>query len=167
MRNVFDQPIDLPYIDNDREAATALLTIFNVHGAGEIRSAGPPAELVTELAEIVSDIRGSWLAQAYAYVPHRTAAGTWLGELWRLMWPLGYFWRLELDPPNSPAGPFPEPEVGSRPAAGTGADFIYMAMRTIGLRFSDEEFREQFHVLVADLNRELSDGSEEDEGEGE
>ena len=167
MATGFERPIDLPYIADDHELAATLLEVFNVSYGDYDVAEEALAELTDDLANSLTTIRNHPFAHAYRSEPCRLPDGTWLGELWWLMWPLGFIWLLEIDQGELPAGPFPEPELGHRPAANTGADFIYMALKAMGLRFIDEEFRDQFHVMVADLRRELSDGSDADEDEDE
>jgi hypothetical protein len=165
--HIFEEPIDLPYIPDDLLLARKLLRTFNVYTAGD----GGPAEredgdrddpndfildegtemLAIKLSEILQGIRSDPLARRYIVPARRNAQGGWLGELWRLMEPLGCLWTVDIAEGELPSGPFSEPEVGDRPAANTGADFIYMGLRGMGLQFSDEEFREQFFVMLRDL----------------
>ena len=103
---------------------------------------------------------GEWHAEILAYQLEairayepgkydRPNAGGKSRQLWEDMWPLGNFWSdfgSEL-----PGGPFPDSMAGNLPKPGSGADFIYQALKGIGREFSDLHFREQFAIMVDDL----------------
>jgi hypothetical protein len=80
---------------------------------------------------------------------------------------LAEFWWIDVE--EMPTGPFPDVEAthlgGARPAANTGADFVYMALRSIGRVFSDTAFRRAFEAF---RQRMRDDGwiEEEEEDEG-
>lgn len=187
--NIYQKHIDIPYSQSDMEVARRLLSVFNVHYAGEAapedrrdsdddddddRSDGDGwpitlspwvEELAVKLADILAYIRNDERARRYVIPPRRKVDGSWAGELAQLMWPLGFFWTVDIDEGEFPSGPFPEPEIGGRPVADTGADFIYIALHAIGLQFSDAEFRDQFTLLRLKLAQDFE--CDEDEGESD
>jgi hypothetical protein len=113
-------------------------------------------ECSTELASILCKIDRNPMSDHYWWEPARNLIGKWDGKLADLMWPLGYFWVLEIDAGELPGGPFPDPADIGPPKQFSGARFVYDGLRALGLRFSDAEFFDQFLIMKADLGRHLA-----------
>lgn len=131
--------IDIPYCDEDGEVALEVLRIFNFEpdDSGVNIPAARFEEdfegLVAELVRILSEIRLT------AVIP----SGRLGDKLVEQIYPLVLFWYYDLDR-EWPWSTFPEPEVGGRPMAGSGADFVYVVLKAIGVKFDDHSFRIQF-----------------------
>jgi hypothetical protein len=158
--------IDIPFTEDLSELTWRLISVFRIDKAltfelGDLVAEPDDSELVNfkrRLLQILLAIRNDPRLECYKI--EENIRGDDVSDLWRHLFDLALLWWTKLH--RLPGGPFPEPEVGHRPMANTCADFLYGAIRGLGLSVSDLEFRRQFMMMMSEFKERVCDDHEED-----